>query len=130
MSYLRGLEASQWWSLDQLQALQNQKLRRLMAHVYQHVPFYADLMREHGLTPADIQTTDDLVKLPIVDKYVLTNNYPDHIRDQSLPQSRLIGVELQRLHRRAAAVLDHEAAEGHQMGGAVPLLGDGGLRLR
>ena len=92
MSYLRGLEASQWWSLDQLQALQNQKLRRLIAHVYQHVPFYADLMREHGLTPADIQTTDDLVKLPIVDKYVLTNNYPDHIRDHSLPQARLISV--------------------------------------
>ncbi len=103
MPYLRGLEASQWWSLDEIRALQNRKLRRLIAHVYQHVPFYHDWMRQHGLTPDDIQSTDDLVKLPIVDKYVLTNNYPDAIRDHSLPQNKLIhaassGSTGERLH--------------------------------
>ncbi|NOX62344.1 MAG: phenylacetate--CoA ligase family protein, partial [Chloroflexi bacterium] len=75
MPYLRELEASQWWSAEQLRELQNRKLRRLIAHVYQHVPFYRRVMDERGLTPDDIQTTDDLVKLPIVDKYILTEHY-------------------------------------------------------
>lgn len=103
MPYLRGLEASQWWSPAQIQELQNQKLRRLIAHVYQHVPFYRQVMQERGLTPSDFRSTDDLVKLPIVDKYVLTSNYPDAIRDHSLPRSRLIhaassGSTAERLH--------------------------------
>ncbi len=103
MPYLRAIEKSQWWTPEQLRELQNHKLRKLIAHVYEFVPFYQDVMKERGLTPDDFQTTDDLVKLPIVDKYVLTNNYPDRIRDQSIPQSRLIhaassGSTGERLH--------------------------------
>lgn len=90
MPYLRELEESQWWPLERLRALQNQKLRRLIAHVYQHVPFYHELMERRGLTPADIQTTDDLVRLPIVDKPVLIRNFPDGLRDYSIPQRELI----------------------------------------
>ena len=56
MPYLRGLEESQWWPLERLRELQNQKLRRLIAHVYQHVPFYRDLMDQRGLAPADYET--------------------------------------------------------------------------
>ena len=92
MPYLRGLESSQWWSQDQLRELQNRKLRHLIAHVYEHVPYYHDLMQQTGLRPADIQTTDDLVKLPIVDKHVLTGNYPDRIRDHSIPDGELIAA--------------------------------------
>ena len=77
MPTLQTLEDSQWWSTDRLQALQNQKLRRLIAHVYLHVPFYHDLMVGRGLSPTDFRTTDDLVKLPIVDKYVIRDHFPD-----------------------------------------------------
>ena len=92
MPYLAALEASQWHSPQQLRDLQNAKLRRLIAHVYQHVPFYRQVMDERHLRPSDIQTTDDLVKLPVVDKYVLTNNYPDFMRDQSIARDDLIPV--------------------------------------
>ncbi len=92
LPYLQGLEASQWWTAEQLRDLQNRKLQRLIMHVYEHVPYYRELMQASGLRPADIQTTDDLVKLPIVDKHVLTGNYPDHIRDQSISQSELIAA--------------------------------------
>ena len=34
MPYLKGLEASQWWTPEQLRELQNAKLHRLIAHVY------------------------------------------------------------------------------------------------
>ncbi len=92
LPYLRGLEASQWWSPERLRDLQNQKLRRLIAQAYNNVPFYRQVMQARGLTPDDIQTTADLIKLPVVDKYVLTNNYPDPIRNHSLSERSLIPV--------------------------------------
>ena len=103
LPYLRQLEASQWWSPEQLRQLQNQKLRRLIAHVYANVPFYHDQMDARGLKPGDIQTTDDLPLLPIVDKSIITANYQDALRDRSIPQDRLIraassGSTAERLH--------------------------------
>ena len=103
LPYLKSLEASQWFSSEQIQEIQNAKLRRLIAHVYQNVPFYRQVMDERGLTPADIQTTDDLVKLPIVDKKILTRYYDSTLRDQSIPRSKLIhatssGSTAERLH--------------------------------
>ena len=103
LPYLESLEASQWWPFDQLQELQNAKLRRLIAHVYKNVPFYRQAMEERGLTPADIQTTDDLVKLPIIDKKVVTAHYDDALRDRSIPRKQLIhatssGSTAERLH--------------------------------
>ncbi|HEY80138.1 MAG TPA: phenylacetate--CoA ligase family protein [Anaerolineae bacterium] len=103
LPYLESLEASQWWSYDQIQALQNAKLRRLIAHVYEHVPFYRQVMDQRGLKPADIQTADDLVKLPIVDKKALTQHYDAGLRDHSIPRKQLIhatssGSTAERLH--------------------------------
>ena len=90
LPYLKGLEASQWWTPEQLRELQNTKLRKLIAHVYQHTEFYRWVMDERGLTPADFQTTDDLVKLPIVDKKILTRYHDTTLRDQSIPRKELI----------------------------------------
>lgn len=103
LPYLRQLEASQWWSPEQVRELQNQKLRRLIAHVYANVPFYRDLMESRGLKPGDFQTTADLPLLPIVDKSVITSNYQDALCDRSIAQDRLIqaassGSTAERLH--------------------------------
>lgn len=103
MPYLESLEASQWWSPEDLRELQNEKLRRLMAHVYEHVPFYRQIMDERGLTPRDFRTTDDLVKLPIVDKKIITRYHDTLLRDHSLPRRALIhahssGSTGERLH--------------------------------
>ena len=103
MPYLRGLEESQWWSPAELRALQERKLRRLVSHVYRNVPFYRRWMDEHGIRPKDVRTLDDLHLLPIVDKHVLVANFPDDLRDHSLPPEQLIeaassGSTGERLH--------------------------------
>ncbi|RME84670.1 MAG: phenylacetate--CoA ligase family protein [Caldilineae bacterium] len=90
MPHLRRLERSQWWSPQEIRELQNRKLRRLIHHVYRHVPFYRRVFDERGLTPDDIRTTDDLVKLPIVDKRIITRHYQEEMRDHSIPKSKLI----------------------------------------
>lgn len=47
-----------------VRALQDALVRRMVEICYESSPFYSRLMREHGLTPADIQNCDDLVKIP------------------------------------------------------------------
>src|SRR6185503_15903710 len=65
---LADLRESQWLSPEKMRELQEHKLRRLVRHAYQHVPFYRDRMRAMGLTPDAIETLDDLSKLPFLTK--------------------------------------------------------------
>jgi phenylacetate-CoA ligase len=51
-----------------IQAMQNIKLRQLIRHAYENVPYYRDIFQHSKLTPADIRTVDDLTKLPIISK--------------------------------------------------------------
>jgi len=51
-----------------MRRLQEHKLRRLVRHAYKHVPYYRDRMRAMSITPDDIQTLDDLGKLPFLTK--------------------------------------------------------------
>ena len=75
--YLASLEKSQWWSLDRLVELQNQKLCSLIDHAYNKVPYYHRVFDERGLSVRDIQTVDDLSKLPILTKDLIRQNFSD-----------------------------------------------------
>ena len=72
--HLHELEETQWWSLDKLQELQDERLHRLIKHVYEKVPYYRSIFQERGLTPKDIQFAYDLPKLPILTKKHIRNN--------------------------------------------------------
>jgi phenylacetate-CoA ligase len=60
-------------SAEALQRIQNKKLRALVKHSYAHVPYYHTLMRHANVYPDDIQTIDDLQKIPITRKRDLVN---------------------------------------------------------
>jgi phenylacetate-CoA ligase len=65
---LNDLRESQWLTPQKMRALQELKLRRLVRHAYQHVPYYRDRMRALGVTPDDVRSLDDLQKLPFLTK--------------------------------------------------------------
>jgi phenylacetate-CoA ligase len=65
---LAELEKSQWWSGSELQAYQNEKLRRLIKHAYENVPYYRRVMNERKIHPDDIRSTAELPRLPILTK--------------------------------------------------------------
>ena len=69
--HLRFLQQSKYWSREQIDDFQNQKLKSLIEHAYEYVPFYRDLFESLKLTPRDVQTKDDLVKLPVISKATL-----------------------------------------------------------
>ena len=62
--------------LEQLRALQSEKLVRQVRHVYDHVPYYRDLMDKKGVKPEDIHGIEDLSKLPFLTKGDLRETYP------------------------------------------------------
>ena len=66
MALLGHLERSQWLSLDELVARQTAALRRLLWRAHEDVPFYARRFREHGVSPDDVRSPDDMLKLPLL----------------------------------------------------------------
>jgi len=62
--------------LEELRVLQNTRLSNLVKRVYQTVPFYKKQFDEIGLNPNDIQSVDDLSKIPFTKKTDLRDNYP------------------------------------------------------
>ena len=63
-------------SRDELEKLQNKRLKETVARVYGNVPFYRQKFKELGITPEDIQTIGDISKLPFTKKQDLRDNYP------------------------------------------------------
>lgn len=53
-------------SRDEMHALQSKRLQKLVALVYHNVPFYRNKMQEMDLSPDDIRSIDDIVKLPLL----------------------------------------------------------------
>ena len=63
-------------SREEILKIQNEKIRRQVKHVYEHVPYYRNLMDEKGVKPEDIQSVDDIKKLPFLSKADLREAYP------------------------------------------------------
>jgi phenylacetate-CoA ligase len=61
---------------EKLRELQSEKLIKQVKHVYEHVPYYRDLMDKKGVKPEDIRGIDDLKKLPFIEKSDLRETYP------------------------------------------------------
>jgi len=73
-SALPLLEETQWWEPSKLKQLQESRLQALIRHAYDNVPYYHKMFDSLGLKPGDIQTKDDLRKLPILTKQIIRSN--------------------------------------------------------
>ena len=51
-------------SREKIIEIQNEKIRKQIKHVYENVEYYRKLMDEKGVKPEDIQSIDDIKKLP------------------------------------------------------------------
>lgn len=69
-------ESCECMGRDELRALQNERLKATVERVYHNSTFYRAKMQELGVTPMDIETVDDLTKLPFTTKTDLRDNYP------------------------------------------------------
>lgn len=62
-------------SAEYIRDLQDKKLREMVGHAYSTSGFYRDLMERAGVTPDDVHTSGDLVKIPPVTKDDIQKNF-------------------------------------------------------
>jgi len=77
-------------SREELRKLQSTRLKETVKRVYENTPFYRKKMDEMGVTPADINTIDDIVKLPFTTKIDLRDNYPFGLN--AVPMSEIVRI--------------------------------------
>ena len=73
---------------EEMHKLQTIRLKRTVEHVYHNTPFYRGKMQEMNLTPDDINSIDDISKLPFTVKQDLRDNYPFGL--MAVPMSEIV----------------------------------------
>ena len=77
-------------SIDEIRALQLQRLQWSLRHAYDNVPFYRARFEAAGVHPDDLQHLSDLSKFPFTTKGDLRDNYPFGLF--AVPQSQILRV--------------------------------------
>jgi phenylacetate-CoA ligase len=68
------LEETQWWSAKRLRALQLARLKRLLRHAADHVPYYREAFADLGFVPDELRAIEDLARLPMLTKPAIRSN--------------------------------------------------------
>ncbi|MGH9805782.1 MAG: phenylacetate--CoA ligase family protein [Terriglobia bacterium] len=82
----KALEQSQWWSQQRLASMQLERLKALLYHAAEHVPYYRALFGRLQFNPAEVRNLGDLQKLPLLDKADIRSNV------NALKSDRAVGL--------------------------------------
>ena len=75
-------------SLDELQALQLERMKSTLAHAYANVAMYKERFDAAGVHPDDLRDLSDLAKFPFTQKDDLRANYPFGL--SAVPRDQLV----------------------------------------
>ncbi|HYB42532.1 MAG TPA: hypothetical protein VEL75_12215 [Candidatus Methylomirabilis sp.] len=84
----RRLDRLQWRSSQEIEALSMERLRRVVAHAGEHVPFYRERLDRCGVRAGDLRSRADLWRLPVVTKAELRSRFPEGTTADDLPAER------------------------------------------
>lgn len=129
LRYFRELEESQYWTPDQIRALQFSRAKALIEYAWNHCPYYRKLMQSVRFLPSDFRSIEDIVALPVLTKSQLQERR-DEMVSANQPKELLIlnqtggstgepvsfFLDRQRLALRAAATLRHNSWAGWRVG--------------
>src|SRR6185437_7319301 len=77
-------------SRDEISALQLERLKRTLTHVYGKVAHYQQAFDKAGTHPDDLKTLEDLRKFPFTTKVELRDNYPFGL--MAMPREQLLRI--------------------------------------
>ncbi len=86
----KELEKSDFWTKEQLETYQLQKLQKLISFCYRHVPYYSRLFDSIGLKPDDIRNLEDIQKIPVLTKEIVRREHANLFADNVDASSRKI----------------------------------------
>ena len=80
-AYLREFEKTQFLSPEEIQELNWQRLKRILAHAYDNIPYYHKSFDAAGVHPNDVKEEKDLLRLPVLEK----KQVQDHLAELYVP---------------------------------------------
>ena len=84
------LAESQWWTRERHLQYQLQRMRCLLRHVSETVPYYRRMLRRLGMAAEDVTCPDDWAKLPLIDKAIVREHREELIAENM--KNRLLPV--------------------------------------
>lgn len=91
LQYLRLVRNVSESSLSDIHAYQGNQLKSLIKHCYSNCEFYNTLYTEAGISPNDIQTINDIRKLPVITKEHI-RQYSDKISCRNVFTDKMIRI--------------------------------------
>jgi phenylacetate-CoA ligase len=68
------LQETRRWDRERLEEYKLDRIRALLAHAQQRVPYYRELFHDHGLNWQDVKTLADFARIPVLSKDTLRDN--------------------------------------------------------
>ncbi len=90
---IRTALASSHWPPQRLRRVQEEQLRKLLAHAYDNVPLYRTLYDEAGFRPEHFRSLDDLGKVPVLQKQRLKAAHPAEVVVRGVDPRRCATVD-------------------------------------
>jgi phenylacetate-CoA ligase len=132
LRHLRYLEYSPRRPLEVVRANQWRRLRKLLHHAADHVPYYRHRLREAGIDVQDIRTWDDFAAIPLLTKddirahrsrMVADNIPPDSLHTKKTSGSTGVSLELvvddESMQWKRACTVRHDQWTGWRLGERV-----------
>jgi phenylacetate-CoA ligase len=88
-TYMNILDKTQWWSPPELEKYQLKKLKQLLKHANDNVPFYHEMFKKLNFKPENVSSVKDLNKLPILTKEIVNKNF-DNLYARNYLKEKLI----------------------------------------
>ena len=83
VKFYKWLMKTQWLSPEELEEIQNERLKKHIKHAYENVPYYRRIFEERGLKPNDIRSKEDLKLLPVLTKDDVRKHFNELIAKDS-----------------------------------------------
>ena len=85
-SNLRLLDDALSWDPEQFVRWKTEKVRGVLSHAEQHVPYYRDLFASIGFSSRDLRTMADLEAIPVLTKEIVKENVDRLVSEKMLPE--------------------------------------------
>lgn len=88
--YFKDLQKSQFYSIEKLREIQLRKLKNVFEIAYKNVDFYNELYKTQGLKLSEINSLEDITKLPIINKKIYKIAYPKKSINREINTKKII----------------------------------------
>lgn len=85
----RYLEKTQWMKKGDLRRLQLKRLKALLMHAYENIPYYRKSFKDLNFRPADVKCLEDLRKVPVLKRSAVRDKSNEMIA-KNIPKNELI----------------------------------------